>query len=216
MNEESTKDESQSQSLDLEQALDMEVEGAAEGATGAAVRNPGSASDAVDRSYGPVRTEPHRERYEPTELTQALRRSTEILDQGNIRNTRSPVQNEISVLNETNEVYEVAPWTTTDEMKRHEKILAEHLECFMTQDKKHAELKDKDLQSTADQERVRVGKMSEWDKLLKADAIKVHTGQEAQRILEQTDRKRIIESRFVKTKKFMSLAVTMTSNVAGL
>ena len=86
----------------------------------------------------------------------------------------------------------------------------------MTQDKKHAELKDKDLQSTADQERVRVGKMSEWDKLLKADAIKVHTGQEAQRILEQTDRKRIIESRFVKTKKFMSLAVTMTSNVAGL
>ena len=201
VNEESTKDESQSQSLDLEQALDMEVEGAAEGATGAAVRNPGSASDTVDRSCGPVRTEPHRERYEPTELTQALRRSTEILDQGNIRNTRSPVQNEISVLNETNEVYEVAPWTTTDEMKRHEKILAEHLECFMTQDKKHAELKDKDLQSTVDQERVRVGKMSEWDKLLKADAIKVHTGQEAQRILEQTDRKRISESRFVKTKK---------------
>ena len=199
VNEESTKDESKSRSDDLENALDMELDRSTGAGPMPLPVNP--PADNAGSDYGPIRTEPHRERYEPTELTQALRRSTELLDQGNARMPRSSPENEIAVLNDSNEVYEITPCTTTDEWKRHDKILEEHLECFMTQDKKHAELRDKDLQSSSDQERVRVGKQSEWSKLLKAGAIQVHTGQEALRIREQVDPKRIIESRFVKTKK---------------
>ena len=71
----------------------------------------------------------------------------------------------------------------------------------MAQDRRGNELREKDIQGADDQRRVLAGKKAEFDKLLKTGSIIIHTGTEAERIRNETDPKRILQSRFVKTRK---------------
>ena len=65
---------------------------------------------------------------------------------------------------------------------------------------RHAELKDKEL-SEEDWEQVNIGKRKELDKLLKTKAIKIFTNEEADQLRAKVPKERILESRFVKTRR---------------
>ena len=136
------------------------------------VGNTGAAS-----AYGPVRH---------GSLGDALRRSSELLDLGSVRATRTP--------------YERA--SSADEALISEDV--DIFESFLVQqarnDKRDTELRNSDIQES-EWPQVMRGKEKEFEKLIKTGAIKVHRGQDAQRIRETVESNRILDSRFVKTRR---------------
>lgn len=160
----------------------------------------GGTERTLQGEYGPIR-HPRNVRHEPADLEGAMRRSLDLLDLGDVRAKRTEMVTDRSLFDEDDEILVTEEAQTTEEIKMSSQRRSEHFESFIAQDKKHAELKDRDLQGSEDQERVRKGKMSEWDKMLKSGAIVVHTGKDAEEIMRNTDPKRIIKSRFLKTKK---------------
>lgn len=62
------------------------------------------------------------------------------------------------------------------------------------------EVNDKDL--TAEERReAPKGKQKEWDKLLKTGAIKMYDGEDAEMVFQEHPKERILDSRFVKTRR---------------
>lgn len=127
--------------------------------TGARAVTSTSASSAS--SYGPMRHD----------LTQALRRSVDILDHGNTRVSRS----QMATSPETHDTF------LAQTMSNHEVHLKDLTPKELTQ--------------------LDAGKLKEWGKLLKTGSIKVHTGKDADAIRSEHPPERFLESRFVKTRR---------------
>ena len=77
-------------------------------------------------------------------------------------------------------------------------------EVFLIQDRRNSELKPKDIQSPEDKRREEAGKRLEWHKLIQTGAVLVHRGERAREIEQQTEPGRILQSRYVKTRKMCS------------
>ena len=90
---------------------------------------------------------------------------------------------------------------STSEWKMREAALEQHLESFLVNDRESNELRDKDLITPEDVEKVVKGKIAEWEKLMKHRAIRLVEGPEAAKIRSEPDAKRIMDSRFVKIRK---------------
>ena len=117
----------------------------------------------------------------------ALRRSTELLDLGHVRRSAN---------DETPDTYEVTIFDSDD------KGVGRHFDTFIVTvaDRKNTELKNSDL--TEDEKKsLDVGKQKELNKLLNTRSIKIHSGEDAKNIYEHVDPKRILDSRFVKTRR---------------
>lgn len=142
--------------------------------------------------YGPVRHGGRQDRQQeeqPTPLQAALRRSLDMLDIGNTRVSRTP--------------YDRPEGSDQNEHVVQTEDANETLACFMTQQNRKAqaqELRAADIQEH-DWEQVVKGKRKEFDKLIKTGALKVIVGEEAERMRKEIPRERILESRFVKTRK---------------
>ena len=146
---------------------------------------PTSLYDIAGNAYGPIRRRDEQQREDP--LTTALRRSTELLDLGHVRRSAN---------DETPDTYEVTIFDSDD------KGACRHFDAFIVAvaDRKNAELKNCDL--TEDEKKsLDVGKQKELNKLLNTRSIKIHSGEDARKIYEQIDPKRILDSRFVKTRR---------------
>ena len=128
-------------------------------------------SPATERSgdriqgYGPIRGD----------LTEALRRSVDILDHGNTRLPRS----------------QLVPCPETH---------AEAFEIFMTQLSSSSEIPMKDL---TPEERLKLdrSKLVEWEKLIRTGSIKIYSGDDADRLRRENPVGRFLDSRFVKTTR---------------
>eukprot|EP00435_Cladocopium_sp_Y103_P072500 s192_g40.t1 len=151
---------------------------------------PAGHGSSEQQTYGPVRRE---------SLTHALRRSADILDHGDIRLPRSqlaphPQREEDDAL--------IAQHSYSEKMKeKHEFQVNEdgELEVFLVQ-KDTQEVTDREL-SPFERLEVDKGKLVEWEKLLKTGAIRMHEGEEATKVLRDHPQERILESRFVKTRR---------------
>eukprot|EP00435_Cladocopium_sp_Y103_P053712 s2113_g17.t1 len=86
--------------------------------------------------------------------------------------------------------------TSVEEWKMRETAMERHLESFLVNDRSANELRDKDLTNPEDVEKVKEGKIAEWDKLMKHRAIRLVEGPEAAKIRSGPDAKRIMDSRF--------------------
>ncbi len=150
------------------------------------------ARDIAGSRYGPIRTSSTRHDLPEHELTQALRRSSELLDLGDVRISRTPYDR---ANNEPPEAFEVAICSDDED-----EFESRHFETFMANLDRHVEIKDKNL-SEKDWKDVNVGKEKELSKLVKTKAIKIYIGEDADRIRRSLDSKRILESRFVKTRR---------------
>ena len=73
-------------------------------------------------------------------------------------------------------------------------------------------MRDKDLTAPEDVEKVNRGEIAEWEKLIKHRAIRLVEGPEATKIRNGSDAKRIMDSRFVKTRKAAADG-TMTGDI---
>ena len=177
-NEESTKLDTDSIQLESEQQNAETDEG----------------RDIAGNLYGPIRTGTSRHGGPDHELTQALRRSSELLDLGDVRVSRTPYDRSKE---DPPEALEVAI-CSDDEDEYEDK----HFETFMANLDRHVEIKDKDL-SEHDWKEVNTGKEKELSKLIKTKAVKIYIGEDAERIRRMTASKRILESRFVKTRRPM-------------
>ena len=128
-----------------------------------------------------------------TSLQEALRRSVDILDHGQGRVARTPFgqppENETMVTDFDIHQKEYQAEVNTDGQ----------LDVFLIH-KETQEVTDKQL-TAAERQEVNKGKTSEWEKLLKTGAIKMHVGKQAQMIIDDTPKERILESRFVKTRR---------------
>lgn len=154
-------------------------------------------SEGSSSAYGPVR-EMRNVQHETTALTDALRRSTELLDMGDRRaHAGAHGAYEVHLASEEHNTCEmsVAEW------KMRETAMEQHLESFLVNDRGANELRDKDLTAPEDVEKVNKGKIAEWEKLMKHRAIRCVEGPEATKIRNGPDAKRIMDSRFVKTRK---------------
>eukprot|EP00435_Cladocopium_sp_Y103_P063878 s580_g25.t1 len=115
-------------------------------------------------AYGPIRT---------NDLSDALRRSVDILDHGQVRLPRT----------------QLAPYPDGD-TQAHEVMLIQ-----MTQ---NSEVSEKNM--TPDEiKQLGESKLKEWDKLLKTQSIKIHVGAAADELRATYPPERFLESRFVKT-----------------
>ncbi len=90
------------------------------------------------------------------DLTRALQNSLDLLDPGNSRYRAQPYS-----LNQADRT--ATPDTaddvfTAEDLKTTQERCDQHFETFMAQDKRSNELRDKDLSSEEDQQRVREGK----------------------------------------------------------
>ena len=121
-------------------------------------------------SYGPLRRTP---------LTEALRRSTDILDFGTRR---------VSTHDGAN--------VTTSDIETHNEVM----EVMYTQLVGNGEVRDHEL-THHEKNQIEEAKREEWNKLLKHEAIKVHQGEEAEKLKRDMSQERFLESRFVKTRK---------------
>ena len=131
-----------------------------------------------ESSYGPIRNN----------LNQALRRSLDILDHGT-RNLppRSPLQTQRV---DSAENYMVdREWMTTDDTN----------EVFAV-NRETQELQDGDL-TAAERQEVDKGKTTEWQKLLKIGSVRIVDGKEYHKVMAEHPKERILESRFVKTRR---------------
>ena len=120
-------------------------------------------------SYGPIR------RADATDLTEVLRRGVEMLDMERTRASRTPYSN---------------PPAAEDGAKT---MLVEETdvhESFLAQQKREAELKNKDIQEH-EWDKVLAGKRKEFDKLEKTQSIKIHSGSAAEKIRRETAPERI-------------------------
>ena len=146
--------------------------------------------NALNTNYGPARADrsQHEHVVPDNQLNEALRRSHELLDTGNVRAIRGPFGR-----HEIQEEFEVFVCSTTEDD-------ATHYESFMASHKKNEEIREKDL--TEDELRsLEKGMRKEWDKLINADAIKIFTGPEATTLRAEIANDRIVESRYVKTRR---------------
>ena len=168
--------------------------------------------DIAGSSYGPVRDRHHQ--HEAPSLTTALRRSTDLLDIGGVRGTNQTGEDvlEVSVLTDDDE----GGTLTTSEDKLNMDRCSKHWESFLVsqsyqgdveeevllvQDRRNHELKAKDIQSPEDKRREEAGKRLEWKKLIQTGAVLVHQGERARKIERETEPGRILQSRYVKTRK---------------
>lgn len=143
--------------------------------------------DIAGNAYGPIRRRDDHQREDP--LTTALRRSTELLDLGQSRTRRAADD-------ETADVLEVTIFDSDETGDER------HFETFMVSvaDRKNAELQNSDL-TEEEKMSLDAGKQKELSKLLNTRSIKVYSGEDARRIYDTVDSKRILESRFVKTRR---------------
>ena len=166
--------------------------------------NPGTTAE-ESSSFGPIRE--GRLRYddnvtlaehENSALTRALRISCDMLDMGDVRMRRTPY----SANREGNGDDEMTPDTLEVVILPDdpEDQYIHHFEAFLINVNRNSELKDKELDKS-DWEQVNVGKKKELEKLLKSRAIKIFSTAEADRIRSTVPRQRILESRFVKTRR---------------
>ena len=176
-----------------------------------------SETDIVGARYGPIRD--RHQQHEAPDLTTALRRSADLLDVGVVRVPRTPFAStkedvfEVSVLSDEEECHH----TTTEEIKMNFERCEKHLESFLVnqssksffendevfliQDRRNNELKTKDIQSPEDRRREEAGKRLEWQKLIQTGAVLVHRGEKAREIERNIEPGRILQSRYVKTRK---------------
>ena len=113
---------------------------------------------ALNTGYGPARVDrtQHEHAIPDSELNQALRRSHEILDTGNLRAVRGPFGLHTPKDDDGHEEFEVFVCSSVEEK-------AAHYESFMASHKKNEEIRDKDL--TEDEQRsLEKGMRKEWDK----------------------------------------------------
>ena len=143
-------------------------------------------------SYGPVRT--HQAHMEESDLTKALRRSSDLLDMGDRRLARGPYARPEGE-DETPDTLEVNLTALTSD-----DVCQEHFEAYVVNMDRNSELKDHDI-STEEWEQVDAGKEKELKKLLDTGAIRPHFGLEAERIRKEVAPGRILQSRFVKTRR---------------
>jgi hypothetical protein len=151
------------------------------------------ATSSSGATYGPTRARHSDNRFQPLDnpLNQALRRSADLLDMGSTRLPRTPLQ--------PSEALEV---TVCEFQDQPEVISHSHFETFMAgmTERKNAEVKDSELTET-EKENLNAGKKKELNKLQNTSAIKIHMGEDAKHIRATVDEKRILESRFVKTRR---------------
>jgi hypothetical protein len=136
------------------------------------------------QGYGPIRGA--QMDLSETPLTTAMRQSTEMLDLGARRTASGP--------------YTGRPQPGEDCMEMTVVEESEMFECFIVQQKRESELKDRDIQKH-EWEQVLAGKRKEIDKLTKTGSIVIHSEAEAERIIASTPPERFIDSRFVKTRR---------------
>ena len=143
--------------------------------------------------YGPQRREHGNARYEevparvPSELQKALNRSVEMLDVGNTRLHRTPL--EIPVGDDEAE----------DALEAFLVDKGLSLDVYLAQ-KSRTEVKLKDMTAKELVQKEK-GMVKEWDKLVNTKSIKVHVGDEARRLRSTIDPKNMLESRFVYTRR---------------
>lgn len=128
----------------------------------------------------------------PADFHEARQRSLDLLDVGNTRVPRTPFA--ARAPEEHAEVLEVTMITEEDETKE------EHFDSFLVQQKKNDEVKFKNL-STEEIELDKQGRSKELGKLLKTEAVKIYTGDEARTIRETVPENRFLGSRFVRTRR---------------
>ena len=144
-------------------------------------------------SYGPIRS--HSVNMEESDLTKALRQSSDLLDFGDRRLARGPYSRP-DVDNETPDTLEVTLTALNSDY-----VCQTHFEAFVANLDRNAELKDHDI-TPEEWKQVDAGKEKELKKLLDTGAIRPHFGLEAERIRKEVAPSRILQSRFVKTRRF--------------
>ena len=151
--------------------------------------------DIAGNAYGPIRTGES-----SNELTGALQRSVELLDLGTSRHRPQPYS-----LNQGDERTATpdssAEVFTVEDLKRTGETCDRHFETFMAQDKRSNELRDRDLFSDDDQRRVRAGRLTEIEKLIRTKSLMPLSKEEADEVRKTIDSRRLIDSRFVKTRR---------------
>ena len=171
-----------------------------QGLVEASVANPlettAGATERSSGSYGPIRHQRNHgaegTHHHSTALQEALHRSTEFLDIGSTRVARTPYSPPPgSNAEATSEVTISVPEPT------------DAFESFLVHQEGHkrdSELRDRQIEEH-EWEQVIQGKRKEFDKLIKTGAIRIHTGREAQQIMQSVPKERFIDSRFVKTRR---------------
>ena len=142
-------------------------------------------------TYGPLRNT--QRIHEPGDLTQALRRSLDLLDTGASNTMRGPFGRDRSPQEPDDEVL-VCEDSDQNQMCDH------HFESFLAQKVGNQEVKTQNMSDLEKWQAIE-GRVKEWNKLLKAGAIRVYSGDEARRIIQEFGETSVLGSRFVNTRK---------------